>query len=132
LLAFAFLVVGRIFELSPTVASRHTPLLIAVATTSLAWIAGALGDAFGTRAAKSLAAMTLWMLIGVPFAFYRRRALESITSGWLQRIVVIAILVLGLMVTLKDVTRLMDTIAVAATGAALIGLSSGSVDLEVA
>jgi O-antigen ligase len=81
------------------------------------------------RAAKILAAMTLWMLI-VPFAFYRRGALESITSGWLQRTVVMAILVLGLMVTLKDVTRLMDTIAVAATAAALIGLSSGSVDLE--
>jgi hypothetical protein len=121
-LAFVFLYVSRVTDLR--FSYLHLPFIVAAMAGATAALSGCLPAAIQSRTGLIYAAMTFWICAGVPFSVWRGGSFAIITQYWV-RTVLIALLVLALVVSFKEVSRLMDTIALAVLVAAFLGLHAG-------
>jgi hypothetical protein len=128
LLVFVFLALSRILDDHPWIARLHIPLILVLLTVASAVVSGSLASVLGTRVAKICLSMTAWMILGIPFAIYRRGAFDAVV-GWLQYPMLSLVLVIGLIVTYKDAAGLMNAIALSSLAVSLIALRTGTATL---
>lgn len=79
----------------PALAAFHLPFLVG-ALCAAAHVLESLGASRSlvplSPAGKTLAALTVWMLLGLPLAFWKGGALQTITGQWLKMLVLFALL----------------------------------------
>ena len=123
MLAFVFLYVCRILDLY--LAYLHLPLVLALMMSVVATLCGSWITALKTRAAVLYGAMAFWMIAGIPFSIWRGGTFGIVINQWLLRSIMVSLLALGFIVSFKEVTALMNTLAYATAFAALLALRGG-------
>lgn len=125
-----FLIVSRILDVGPDILQKlHVPFFVFLFAAGAAGFSLCLRNIASAQAPKIFALMTLWMMIGIPFAFYRKGALTTVMIDW-NRTVIISLLAIGVVITFRDVAYLMNCLALGAATAALIGVFAGSLSVE--
>jgi O-antigen ligase len=126
-LTYVFFITSRLLDFS--LAHYHIPLVVLGIAAAAVTIGGAFRSFLAARAAKLYLAITLCLVLGAPFGFYRRGAVTFLTNDWL-RIMVFVVVVVGAIDTHRRTVHLMNTIAFAVLIVAIIGVTRGSVNSE--
>jgi len=108
--AFLFFAYSRVLDF--TLANLHLPLLTSLAALVFAVLSGGPRRAFSSPSGIALAAFTLWVMIGIPFSFWRGGSFEVFKEVWMKSFLSF-VLVVGLVRTVRQSQRLMNVIALA-------------------
>lgn len=123
---FLVLIYSRLFESRP-LASLHLPLISGAATLAIAAASGNLGSTLRFSLTRLMLLFTVWMILCVPFAYWRRGSLTVLVDHWLKSFLVF-VLIATLVRTLPQLRRvcllLLVAIAAAATWATIQGAAS--------
>jgi O-antigen ligase len=122
-----FLYVSRLADV--TFYYLHIPLVLSILALFIAFVSGAWVVSVKNFIGAMFGAMTAWLVVGVPFSIWPGGSADIIVNNWL-RVVLAALLIIGLTVTFKEVTYLMNTIAVGVLFAAILGLRHGVSNAE--
>lgn len=126
-LTYVFIITSRLLDFS--LAHYHIPLIVLGIALVAVTISGAFRNFFRARAATLYMAITLCLVLGTPFSFYRRGSVSFLTNDWL-RIMVFVVVVLSAIDTHRRTVHLMNMIAFAVLIVAIIGVSRGDVNSE--
>ncbi|HEY1339223.1 MAG TPA: O-antigen ligase family protein [Bryobacteraceae bacterium] len=115
-LLFAY---GRVLDLKA--AGLHIPLALSLFALFCAALSGGIPRALSSRIGILLTALTVWMILCVPFAYWRSNALDMVKDHW-ARSFLLYVLLASLLGSLKDCRRAMTALAwgtIMVTGLAL-------------
>jgi hypothetical protein len=126
-LGYVFLYVSRLADV--TFYYLHVPFFLSLLAALIAVVSGAWIASVKTFLAAIFGAMTVWLAVGVPFAVWPGGSADVLVNNWI-RVVLAALLIVALTMTFKELTYLMNTIAVGALFAAIIGLRHGVANSE--
>ena len=126
-LTYAFFITSRLLDFS--LAHYRIPLVVLGIAVVAVTISGAFRNLLEARAVKLYLAITLCLVLGAPFGFYRRGAVTFLMNDWLRILVFVAVVVSAID-THRRTVHLMNTIAFAVLIVAIIGVSRGSVNSE--
>jgi putative inorganic carbon (hco3(-)) transporter len=124
---FLFLFVSRIMDL--TLHSLHLPLVLGSLALVAALLSGRLVDAFRTRVAVLLGALTLWIALGVPFAVWRGGPVALLIDQW-PRVLLTCLLIVALAANVREIGYLMNAVGLGAVFGAVLGLRGGAISGE--
>lgn len=110
LMLFFFTAFSRIMDVTLPIA--RLPLLTSLVTLLCMVLSGGLQRAWQTVEARMLLGFTAWCIVCIPFSSWRGGSFATVKNEWLKSLICF-LLVVGLTVTLRQVRRLMITIAFA-------------------
>ena len=116
---FLFFAYGRILDFR--MARLHIPYALSLFALFCAALSGGLPRALLSRIGVFLTALTAWMVLCVPFAFWRSNSLELITGKWFKAYM-LAILLMALLGSVKECHRAMNSLAYGTLLVALLAL----------
>jgi O-antigen ligase len=116
---FLFFAYGRILDFR--MARLHIPYALSLFALFCAALSGGLPRALLSRIGVFLTALTAWMVLCVPFAFWRSNSLELITNKWFKAYM-LAILLIALLGSVKECHRAMNSLAYGTLLVALLAL----------
>jgi O-antigen ligase len=122
-LLYAFFVHSRIVEL--IVPGLRLPLVLAACGMLLALASGTIVRGFTSRVGIFFLLMTAWFCVGVPFSAYPTGALMFLINSWSKNWILF-ILVVALVTSRKNCSRLMVALAIGSTVAAVGALLTGN------
>ena len=110
LMAYVFLLFSRILEMLNLFGLENMRLMLVVSSTALlvVFITGNMIRALKTEVGALLVALTMWMLVAMPFSSWRSETLNQFLNNWLKSLMVF-IIVAGLTATTPIFRRLMRT-----------------------
>jgi O-antigen ligase len=123
LLAYVFLLFSRILEMLNLFGLENMRLMLVVSSTALlvVFITGNITRAIKTEVGALLIALTMWMLVAMPFSSWRSETLNQFLNNWLKSLMVFVI-VAGLAATIPIYRRLMRTMGWAAAASVILVL----------
>jgi O-antigen ligase len=123
LLAYVFLLFSRILEMLGVFGFENMRLMLVVSSTALlvVFITGNMIRAIKTEVGALLIALTMWMLIAMPFSSWRSETLNQFLNNWLKSLMVF-IIVAGITATTPIFRRLMRTMGWAAAASLILVL----------
>jgi O-antigen ligase len=116
---FLFFAYGRILDFR--MAKLHIPYVLSLFALFCAALSGGLPRALLSRIGVFMTALTAWMMVCVPFAFWRSNSLELITGKWFKAYM-LAILLIALLGSVKECHRAMNSLAYGTLLVALLAL----------
>ena len=121
-LAFVFLTHTRLAEL--VIPGLRLQLILAIGALVLALMSGTVVRALKSRVGVCFLLLTLWFYLGVPFSVNRMASLSYINENWLKSCGLF-IMVLALVNTRRELSRLSTTVALGSTVMAVTALVMG-------
>ena len=118
-LAYVFLAHTRLTEL--ILPGLRLQLVLAICALSVALLSGTIVRAFNSRVGIGLLLLTIWFYLGVPFSVNRMSSLLSVTEHWLKHWSLF-IMVIALVNTRRQASRLCTAVALGSTVMAVVGL----------
>jgi O-antigen ligase len=105
---FLFFAYARILDLKA--AGLHIPLIVSLFALFGAALSGGIPRAISSRSGILLTVMTLWMVLCIPFAYWRSNSIELVRLVW-SKSYLLFLLVGALLATVKEVRRAMNALA---------------------
>jgi len=121
LVAYVFLLFSRILEMFGMVGYENLRLMLVVTSTALlvVFITGNIIRAVKTETGALLLALTMWMVIAMPFSSWKSETLNQFLNNWLKSLMVF-IIVAGLTSTIQTFRRLLKSMGWAAAASSIL------------
>jgi O-antigen ligase len=119
LLVFLFLSYSRIMDFK--LPYLHLPLIASVTALTMAVLTGGIRRAFSSPIGISLALLTVWIILAIPFSFWKGGSVEFVVDLW-SKSFLSYVMVAGLIKTTKQCRRAAYSIALGILVVAILAL----------
>lgn len=109
LIVFTFLAFGRLGDFA--FPYLHLPFLSSVAALAVCVLTRGIERSMQTKIGVLLLAFTFWVMVGMPFSVWKGGSWETFSDKWVKSLLAY-FLVAGLLITSKDVRKIMNTLAI--------------------
>lgn len=119
---YFFVTYSRVLDIAAP--RLHIPMMLTLVLYALTAFAGGIQSSFATLPGKLFVAITVWMIIGIPFSVWPGGVIDNLTTSWLK-VLPIFFTVVGLVVTTGECIRLVRWVAFALLTMVIIALVHG-------